>query len=88
MLLNQVIEGAKRAIDSLTKRSEQFLKLHRASVQNQKQVLNTVAANTTIKLPLEPKIVDKRKYKQRVEKYIRGNSSHSFKKNLHDSPSD
>lgn len=81
VLLNTVIEGTKRAIDLLTKRSEQFIKLHRPS--QKKSALHSSVSQKTVEKPAEPKILDakmdlKRKHKQhKVEKYLRPHKSSS-----------
>lgn len=82
-LLNTVIEGSKRAIDSLIKRSEQFIKLHKTSIQNQKGLLQTVTSATTIGGP-SPRVRSKDKKKNtkliKAEHSDRQTNSQSLKK--------
>lgn len=92
-LLNTVIEGSKRAIDSLIKRSEQFIKLHKSSIQNQKGLLQTVTSASTIGGP-SPRVRSKDKKKNskliKVEHSLRQTNSQSIKtvKGTIDTPSE
>ena len=92
-MLNTVIEGSKRAIDSLIKRSEQFIKLHKTSIQNQKGLLQTVTSATTIGGPSSRvRSKDKKKNMKliKVEHSGRQTNSQSLKpvKGIIDSPSE
>lgn len=87
LLLNTVMEGTKRAIDSLIKRSEQFLKLHRNSIQNQKQALHSVASQATMRHPTDPNTRKRTANKRpdKMGKYLRPNSTQSFPHISHES---
>lgn len=75
VLLNTVIEGTKRTIEILAKRSEQFLKLHRSTHStHQRSLLHSSTSETIGNRTAAPKILDL-KHKQhkmaKAEKYLR-----------------